>query len=60
MERDYIALGAAKIKLKLRLDRRGHKYEGIKKNNNFNSILLEHGKLIMNKNAFLTGIKYFS
>jgi len=32
----------------------------IKKNNNFNSILLEHGKLIMNKNAFLTGIKYFS
>ena len=35
MERDYIALGAAKIKLKLRLDRRGHKYEGIKKNNNF-------------------------
>ena len=40
MERDYIAHGAAKIKLKLRLDRRGHKYEGIKKNNNFNSILL--------------------
>ena len=31
MERDYIAHGAAKIKLKLRLDRRGHKYEGIKK-----------------------------
>ena len=35
MERDYIALGAVKIKLKLRLDRRGHKYEGIKKNNKF-------------------------
>ena len=35
MERDYIALGAAKIKLKLRLDRRGNKYEGIKKNKTF-------------------------
>lgn len=31
-----------------------------KKPKNFSSILLEHGKVIINKNAFATGIKYFS
>lgn len=32
----------------------------VKRPKEFNSMLAEHGKLIINKNAFKTGVKYFS